>query len=57
MDSRIIWKNFKHSQIPSSVGLNKEFYKKIKPGSKVLDFGCAWGRIPLELQKRGYNVV
>jgi len=57
MDSTLAWKKFPNGQTPSSVTLDKIFYEKVSTGSKVLDFGCAWGRVPLELQEKGYNVV
>jgi len=57
MDSTLAWKKFANGQTPSSVTLDKIFYEKVSTGSKVLDFGCAWGRVPLELQEKGYNVV
>lgn len=50
-------KKFANGQTPSSVILDKIFYEKVSIGSKILDFGCAWGRVPLELQEKGYNVV
>jgi len=57
MDSTLAWKKFANGQTPWSVTLDKIFYEKVPTGSKVLDFGCTWGRVPLELQEKGYNVV
>ncbi len=57
MDSTLAWKQFANGQTPSSVILDNIFYEKVPKGSKVLDFGCAWGRVPFELQEKGYNVV
>ena len=57
MDSTLAWKKFANGQTPSSVTLDEIFYEKVPTDSKVLDFGCAWGRVPLELQEKGYNVV
>jgi len=57
MDSTLAWKKFVNGQTPSSVTLDKIFYEKVSTGSKVLDFGCTWGRVPSELQEKGYNVV
>lgn len=51
------WKQFKGRQTPSSVELDRIFFQMVPPGSKVLDFGCAWGRIAFQLQDRGYRVT
>jgi len=57
MDSTLAWKKFANGQTPSSVTLNKIFYEKVSKNSQILDFGCAWGKVPLELQEKGYNVI
>ena len=50
------WKNFKERTTPAIVPLEKEFYKNVPSGSRVLDLGCAFGRISFELYKQGYEV-
>jgi ubiquinone/menaquinone biosynthesis C-methylase UbiE len=51
------WKQFKGKETPSTVQIHELFYKKVHEGSEVLDFGCAWGRIAFELQRKGYSVT
>ena len=50
------WKQFVGKETPSTVELNELFFTNVPAGSKIVDFGCAWGRIAFELQKRGYSV-
>lgn len=50
------WKQFVGKETPSTVELNQLFFSNVPPGIKVVDFGCAWGRVGFELQKKGYNV-
>ena len=50
------WKQFVGKETPSTVELNELFFKSVPVGSKIVDFGCAWGRIGFELQRRGYSV-
>jgi len=50
------WKQFVGKETPSTVELNDLFFSNVPVGSKIVDFGCAWGRIGFELQKLGYNV-
>lgn len=57
MDSISAWKAFKNGQTPSSVNLDPIFFEKVEAGSQVIDFGCAWGRVPFELQEKGYHVT
>ncbi|MCK5177687.1 MAG: class I SAM-dependent methyltransferase [Candidatus Aenigmarchaeota archaeon] len=57
MDSKLAWKQFANGQTPSSVELDDLFFEKVPKNSKVLDFGCAWGRVPFELQEKEYKVV
>ena len=57
VDSTLSWKKFAEGQTPSTVTLDNIFYEKVSAGSKVLDFGCAWGRVSFELQEKGYNVL
>jgi len=57
MDNLDKWKKFKAKTTPAIVPIGSEFYDSVLSGSKVLDFGCAWGRISLELYNRGYEVV
>lgn len=57
MHSTLSRKQFADWKTPSSVTLDDVFYETVKTGAKVLDFGCAWGRVPFELQEKWYNVV
>lgn len=50
------WKQFVGKQTPSTVELSELFFKKVPTETKVVDFGCAWGRVGFELQKKGYHV-
>jgi len=50
------WKKFKGKTTPATVPLGKEFYEYVPKGSKVIDFGCAFGRISFELYEKGYEV-
>ncbi|MBW2970854.1 class I SAM-dependent methyltransferase [Candidatus Woesearchaeota archaeon] len=50
------WTKFKDRSTPATVPLDNVFYEYVQPGSKVLDFGCGWGRISFELHSRGYNL-
>ncbi len=50
------WKQFVGKETPSTVELNGLFFSKVPTKTKVVDFGCAWGRVGFELQKKGYNV-
>lgn len=56
MDNARGWKQFSGKETPSTVELSKLFYENVPKGSNIVDFGCAWGRIGFELQKKGYNV-
>jgi len=56
METGTGWKQFKDNETPSTVDLDKSFFENVSKGKKVLDFGCAWGRIGFQLQKMGYNV-
>lgn len=57
MDSTQDWKKFSNGKTPSTVRLDDLFFRYIKKGTRVLEYGCAWGRIAFQLQKKGYNVV
>ncbi|HMK54724.1 MAG TPA: methyltransferase domain-containing protein [Methanobacteriaceae archaeon] len=56
MGSEENWKNFRGKKIPSSVDLDDLFFEKIVPGCRVLDFGCGWGKVVLQLHEKGYQV-
>jgi len=51
------WRKFSNKKTPAIVPLGKKFYEYVKPGTNVLDIGCAFGRVSFELYKKGYNVV
>jgi len=57
MDIETGWNLFKGRETPSTVELDELFFENVPEGSKVLDFGCAWGRIAFHLQKNGYTVT
>lgn len=50
------WKQFP-GKAPSTVRLDPDFYRRVPKGSRVLDFGCARGRLSAELHRRGYRVA
>lgn len=50
------WKQFVGRETPSTVELNELFFHHVPVGTKIVDFGCAWGRVGFELQKKGYSV-
>lgn len=50
------WKEFVGKETPSTVELSELFFRRVPTKTKVVDFGCAWGRVGFELQKRGYCV-
>ena len=56
METGYGWKQFKDDETPSTVDIKEIFYENVPKGTKILDFGCAWGRIGFQLQKMGYNV-
>ncbi len=37
--------------------LDELFYEAVPKGARVLDFGCAWGRVAFDLKSNGYDVV
>jgi ubiquinone/menaquinone biosynthesis C-methylase UbiE len=57
MEKETGWKQFIGRETPSTVEIHELFFKKVPKGSKILDFGCAWGRIAFQLQSKGYNVT
>ena len=57
MENDTGWNLFKGKDTPSTVELDNSFFKAVPEGSVVLDFGCAWGRVAFQLQKRGYSVT
>lgn len=57
MSQELSWKQFSKGETPSSVTLSPLFYKYVAVDSHVLDYGCAWGRVPFELQEKGYTVT
>ncbi|MEK6961601.1 MAG: class I SAM-dependent methyltransferase [Nanoarchaeota archaeon] len=57
MDNLDNWRRFKAKTTPAVVPLANEFYDDVPVNSRVVDFGCAWGRISFELYDQGYSVV
>ena len=55
-DIMLAWKSFSAKQIPAIIPLEPIFYEHVKKGSKVLDLGCAWGRVGFQMQEAGLNV-
>jgi len=51
------WRKFNNKQTPSIVPLGNKFYEYVPTGSRVLDIGCAFGRISFELYEKDYEVV
>ncbi len=56
-NSTLAWKQFSNGQTPSTIQVDPSFYTMVSPSSSVLDFGCGWGRVSLELQEKGYSVT
>lgn len=51
------WRKFSKKKTPAIVPLGESFYEYVRGGSRVLDIGCAFGRISFELYEKGYDVV
>lgn len=51
------WESFPAGATPSTVGIHPLLYNYLAPGARVLDVGCAWGRLSQELAAHGYNVM
>lgn len=43
--------------IPSSLELYPVIYNYLKEGYKILDIGCVFGKVSLELASKGYSVM
>jgi ubiquinone/menaquinone biosynthesis C-methylase UbiE len=50
------WEQFGRGETPSTVELDPVFYERVPLNFRVLDFGCAGGRISFQLQNKGYTV-
>ncbi len=51
------WGTFPAGTTPSTVGIHPLLHRYLAPGARVLDIGCAWGRISQELAVCGYRVT
>lgn len=55
--SKIYWENICRENIPSSLDLFPVIYEYLKQGDKILDIGCGFGKISLQLAALGYSVT
>lgn len=51
------WKSFSAGKTPSTVGIHPILHKYLAPESRILDIGCAWGRLSQELAACGHDVT
>ncbi len=54
---QLFWKNISTGKTPGTISVSDEFWTMFKPEDKVLEVGCAWGRIVFECLKRDLKVV
>jgi len=51
------WKKIKANSTPGTIPVEKSFWNFFSPRDKVLEIGCAWGRIIFECYKRKLKVT
>jgi len=54
--SKLYWEMVPGKNIPSSLELYPVVHSYLQEGYKILDFGCGFGKISLELASLGYSV-
>ncbi|MDD3246633.1 MAG: class I SAM-dependent methyltransferase [Methanosarcina sp.] len=55
--SKLYWETVPGQNIPSSLELYPVVHSYLQEGYKILDFGCGFGKISLELASLGYSVT
>lgn len=55
--SKSYWETVSGINIPSSLELYPIIHKYLREGDKILDIGCGFGKISLELASLGYSVT
>lgn len=55
--SKSYWETVSGINIPSSLELYPIIHKYLREGDKILDIGCGFGKISLELASLGYSIT